>query len=115
MNPEAAHDLDLDLDRTALIAYDVNRRQLEPSDPARREAMQPVLEAWVRLIGAARAARVPVLYTTPVSRADGADVVLLPTDLSARTGTPSLTNAIEGTEDAGFRRRSRRARRTTSS
>ena len=102
MNPEAEHDLDLDLDRTALIAYDVNRRQLEPSDPARREAMRPVLEAWVRLIGAAREARVPVLYTTPVSRADGADVVLLPTDLSARTGTPSLTNAIEGTEDAGF-------------
>ena len=102
MNPEAEHDLDLDLDRTAVIAYDVNRRQLEPSDPARREGMRPVLEAWVRLIGAAREARVPVLYTTPVSRADGADVVLLPTDLSARTGTPSLTNAIEGTEDAGF-------------
>ena len=102
MNPEAALDLDLDLDRTALIAYDVNRRQLEPSDPARREAMRPVLEAWVKVIGAARSARVPVLYTTPVSRADGADVVLLPTDLGARTGTPSLTNATEGTEDAGF-------------
>jgi maleamate amidohydrolase len=80
----------------------VNKRQLEPADPARREAMRPVLESWVRLIGAARVARVPVLYTTPVSRADGADVVLLPTDLSARTGTPSLTNAIEGTEDAAF-------------
>ena len=102
MNPEAALDLDLDLDRTALIAYDVNRRQLEPSDPARREAMRPVLEAWVKLIGAARSARVPVIYTTPVSRADGADVVLLPTDLGARTGTPSLTNATEGTEGAGF-------------
>ena len=92
----------LDLRRTALIAYDVNRRQLTPADPARREAMCPVLEAWVRLIGAARAAGLPVLYTTPVSRADGADVVLLPTDLSARTGTPSLTNAVEGTPDAGF-------------
>jgi maleamate amidohydrolase len=102
VNPEAALDLDLDLDRTALIAYDVNRRQLEPSDPARREAMRPVLEAWVKLIGAARSARVPVIYTTPVSRADGADVVLLPTDLGARTGTPSLTNTTEGTEDAGF-------------
>jgi len=31
---------------------------------------------------------VPVIYTTPVSRADGADVVLLPTDLSAETGVP---------------------------
>ena len=102
MNPEAALDVELDLDRTALIAYDVNRRQLEPTDPARREAMRPVLEAWVRLIGAARTAGVPVIYTTPVSRADGADVVLLPTDLGARTGTPSLTNATEGTEDAGF-------------
>ena len=102
MNPEALHPIELDLERTALIAYDVNRRQLEPADPARREAMRPVLEAWGRLIGAARAARLPVLYTTPVSRADGADVVLLPTDLGARTGTPSLTNAIEGSEDAGF-------------
>src|SRR5688500_8545302 len=73
VNPEAEHDLDIDLDRTALVAYDVNRRQLEPSDRARREAMRPVLEAWVRLIGAARQVRMPVLYTTPVSRADGAD------------------------------------------
>jgi nicotinamidase-related amidase len=37
-----------------------------------------------------------------VSRADGADVVLLPTDLSARTGVPSLTNGVEGTFEAGF-------------
>ena len=92
----------LDLGRTALTAYDVNRRQLTPGDAARREAMRPVLDAWVRLIGAARAAGVPVIYTTPVSRADGADVVLLATDLSVRTGTPSLTNATEGTPDAGF-------------
>ena len=102
MNPEASLELDLDLERTALIAYDVNKRQLEPADPARRESMRPVVEAWVRLIDAARSAQVPVVYTTPVSRADGADVVLLPTDLGARTGTPSLTNAAEGSEDAGF-------------
>src|ERR1700716_1959447 len=44
----------------------------------------------------------PIIYTTPVSRADGADVVLLPTDLSVETGTPSLTNCVEGTTDAGF-------------
>jgi len=44
----------------------------------------------------------PIIYTTPVSRADGADVVLLPTDLSVATGTPSLTNCIEGSDDAGF-------------
>ena len=43
--------------------------------------MRPVLEAWVRMITVTRAAGVPVVYTTPVSRADGADVVLLPTDL----------------------------------
>ena len=102
MNPEASLPLELDLDRTALIAYDVNTRQLEPADSARREVMRPVVEGWVQLIGAARAAGVPVIYTTPVSRANGADVVLLPTDLGARTGTPSLTNAMEGTEDAGF-------------
>jgi nicotinamidase-related amidase len=92
----------LDPRRTALIAYDVCRRALTPSDPARRTAMRPVLDAWVRIIVAARTAGVPVIYTTPVSRADGADVVMLPTDLSAETGVPPLTNAVEGTEDAGF-------------
>ena len=64
--------------------------------------MRPVLDAWVRMIATARAAGVPVIYTTPVSRADGADVVMLPTDLSAETGVPPLTNAVEGTPDAGF-------------
>jgi maleamate amidohydrolase len=92
----------LDQSRTALIAYDVCRRALTPPDPARRAAMRPVLDAWVSLIAAARAAGVPVIYTTPVSRADGADVVLLPTDLSAETGVPPLTNGIEGSEGAGF-------------
>lgn len=92
----------LDPRRTALIAYDVCQRALTPADPARRAAMRPVLDAWVRVIALARAAGVPVIYTTPVSRADGADVVLLPTDLSAETGTPPLTNGIEGTTEAGF-------------
>ena len=92
----------IDPRRAALIAYDVCRRALAPSDPARNAAMRPVLDAWVRMIAIARAAGVPVIYTTPVSRADGADVVLLPTDLSAETGVPPLTNATEGTPDAGF-------------
>ena len=92
----------IDRRRAALIAYDVCRRALAPSDPARRAAMRPVLDAWVRMIAAARAAGVPVIYTTPVSRADGADVVMLPTDLSVETGVPPLTNAVEGTVDAGF-------------
>jgi len=92
----------LDPTRTALIAYDVCRRALTPADPGRREAMRPVLESWVRLIAAARAAGLPVIYTTPVSRADGADVVMLPTDLSAETGTPPLTNSVEGSRDAEF-------------
>ena len=92
----------LDGRRTALIAYDVCRRALTPADPARQAAMRPVLDAWVRLIGVARAAGLPVIYTTPVSRADAADVVLLPTDLSAETGVPPLTNGIEGTPEAGF-------------
>jgi maleamate amidohydrolase len=64
--------------------------------------MRPVLDAWVTLIGACRARAMPIIYTTPVSRADGADVVLLPTDLSVATGTPSLTNCTEGTPEAGF-------------
>ena len=97
--PESDH---LDPRRTALIAYDVCRRALTPADPTRRAAMRPVLDAWARTIGIARAAGVPVIYTTPVSRADGADVVMLPTDLSAETGVPPLTNATEGTDDAGF-------------
>jgi len=92
----------IDPRRTALIAYDVCRRALTPSDPTRRAAMRPVLEAWVSMIAAARASGVPVIYTTPVSRADGADVVLLPTDLAAETGVPPLTNGIEGTVEAGF-------------
>lgn len=92
----------LDRRRTALIAYDVCRRALAPADPARQVVMQAVLVAWVRLISLARATGLPVIYTTPVSRADGADVVLVPTDLSAETGVPSLTNAVEGSAEAGF-------------
>jgi maleamate amidohydrolase len=86
----------IDRQRTALIAYDVCRRALTPAP------MRPVLDAWIRMIGHARAAGVPVIYTTPVSRADGADVVMLPTDLSAQSGVPPLTNTVEGSDDAGF-------------
>ena len=88
--------------RAALVAYDVCRRALAPSDPARWAAMRPVHDAWVQMSAAARAAGVPVIYTTPVSRSDGADVVMLLTDLSAETGVPPLTNAVEGTAEAGF-------------
>src|SRR5436190_10195756 len=97
--PEAER---LDRRRTALIAYDVCRRALTPADPARRDAMRPVLDAWVRMIAACRARGIPIIYTTPVSRADRSDVVLLPTDLSVETGVPSLTNGVEGTPEAGF-------------
>src|SRR5881409_3843734 len=92
----------IDTSRASLMVYDACRRALTPADPARRAAMRPVLDAWVTLIAACRARAMPVIYTTPVSRADGADVVLLPTDLSAETGVPSLTNCVEGTPDAGF-------------
>ena len=92
----------IDRRRAVLIAYDVCRRALAPSDPARRAAMRPVLDAWAQMIAVARAAGVPVSYTTPVSRSDSADVVMLPTDLSAETGVPPLTNAVEGTAEAGF-------------
>src|SRR5262245_17145914 len=97
--PDTEH---IDRRRAALIAYDVCRRALTPADPSRRAMMRPVLEAWVQMIAAAREARVPVIYTTPVSRADGADVVMLPTDLSTESGVPPLTNAVEGTAEAGF-------------
>src|SRR5438477_2212593 len=92
----------IDASRAALIVYDACRRALTPADPGRRAAMRPVLDAWVALVGACRSRAMPIIYTTPVSRADGADVVLLPTDLSTATGTPSLTNCVEGTLDAGF-------------
>ncbi len=91
-----------DASRAALLVYDACRRALTPADPARRASMRPALDAWVTLIGACRARAIPVIYTTPVSRADGADVVLLPTDLSVQTGVPSLTNCVEGTPEAGF-------------
>jgi hypothetical protein len=42
----------IDQRRAALIAYDVCRRALAPSDPARRAAMRPVLDAWVQMIAA---------------------------------------------------------------
>src|SRR5947208_14482315 len=92
----------IDTARAALIVYDACRRALTPADPTRRAAMRPVLDAWVALIAACRARAMPIIYTTPVSRADGADVVLLPTDLSAQTGVPSLTNCVESTPEAGF-------------
>jgi maleamate amidohydrolase len=92
----------IDRSRTVLIAYDVCRRALTPPDSVRRAAMRPVLDAWVKVIALARSAGLPVIYTTPVSRADGADVVMLPTDLSAETGVPPLTNTVEGSADAGF-------------
>ena len=92
----------IDPNRTALIAYDVCKRILTPKDPAARERMRPHLESWAVLIDACREMRIPIIYTTPVSRADGADVVMLPTDLSAETGTPPLTNGVEGSEDAEF-------------
>ena len=101
MSTRAASDR-IDSSRAVLIVYDACRRALTPADPARRAAMWPVLDAWVALIGACRARAMPIIYTTPVSRADGADVVLLPTDLSVQTGVPSLTNCIEGTPEAGF-------------
>ena len=92
----------IDRRRTVLIAYDVCRRALCPSDPARMTVMRPVVDAWMQMIAVARAVGVPVIYTTPVSRSDGADVVILPTDLSLETGVAPLTNAIEGTAAAGF-------------
>lgn len=101
MNAKAMPDR-IDTARAALIAYDVCRRALTPTDPARRATMRPVLDAWATLIGACRKRGIPIIYTTPVSRADGADVVLLPTDLSVQTGVPSLTNCVEGSPDAGF-------------
>ena len=63
----------IDRRRAALIAYDVCRRALTPADPGRRDAMRPVLDAWVRVIAVARAA-----------------------------GVPPLTNGVEGTAEAGF-------------
>ena len=46
----------IDPRRTALIAYDVCRRALVPSDPARAAAMRPMLDARVRMIALGRRA-----------------------------------------------------------
>src|SRR2546425_12965787 len=106
MSTRAASDR-IDSSRAVLIVYDACRRALPPADPARRAAMRPVLDAWVTLIGACRARAMPIIYTTPVSRPDGADVVLLPTDLSVQTGVPSLTNCVEARPTRASRTRSR--------
>lgn len=92
----------IDPTTTALIAYDVCKRILTPADPAARERMRPHLESWAVLINSCREMGIPIIYTTPVSRANGDDVVMLPTDLSAETGTPPLTNTVEGSEDSEF-------------
>ncbi|MCC7367096.1 MAG: cysteine hydrolase [Chloroflexi bacterium] len=92
----------IDPTTTALIAYDVCKRILTPPDPAARERMRPHLESWAVLINSCREMGIPIIYTTPVSRANGDDVVMLPTDLSAETGTPPLTNTVEGSEDSEF-------------
>lgn len=42
--------------------------------------MRPVLDAGVQMIAVARTVGVPMIYTTPVKRSDGADIVMLPTD-----------------------------------
>src|SRR5258707_5382685 len=72
----------IDQRRAALVAYDVCRRALAPPDPARRAAMRPLLDAWGPMIAAARGARVPVTYTTPVSRSVESDLGTLATCLS---------------------------------
>ena len=59
----------LDPSRTALIAYDVCKRILTPKDPAARERMRPALESWAVLINGCRELGIPIIYTTPVSRA----------------------------------------------
>ena len=92
----------IDPARAAFIAYDACWRHLTPADAERRQRMRPVLDAYVTLIGACRSLQIPLIFTTPVSRADGADVTLLPTDLSLESGVPSLTNCIEGSREAGF-------------
>jgi hypothetical protein len=48
----------IDRRRAVLIADDVCRRALTPSDPARRAGMRPALKAWVQMIAAALVARV---------------------------------------------------------
>ena len=105
LSPQESCDARTRTHRSAPRGADRLRRLPARADPVGSRAagaMRPVLDAWVRMIAAARAAGVPVIYTTPVSRADGADVVMLPTDLSAETGVPPLTNGIEGTPEAGF-------------
>jgi hypothetical protein len=61
-------------------------------------AMGPVLDAWAQMIVAVRGESVPMLYTTPDSGSDGADVVMLPTRLSAETGVWSAAARRRGAE-----------------
>lgn len=92
----------IDPKRSAVIVYDIVSRTVRGRDPAYQQWLreQRFVENWVSLVGEARRRAVPVIYTTPVSRADGADVATCLTDLSAETGVPPLTNCIEGSDDA---------------
>jgi hypothetical protein len=101
----------IDRRRAALIAYDVCRRALTPSDAARRAAMRPLLDAWIQIIAVARTAGVPVIYTTPVSRSDGADVVMLPTDLSGGERRGAAHQRCRGDGRGRLPRRDRAAAR----
>ena len=101
----------IDPHRTALIAYDVCRRALDPG----RSRAQGRNAARARRLGGDDRARpvagVPVIYTTPVSRADGADVVMLPTDLSAETGHAATHQRDRGHAGGRLPRRNRAAGR----
>ena len=106
----------IDRRRTALIAYDARRRALTPPIPLRATAIRPASPTPGRdMIAAARAAGVPVIYTTPVSRADGADVVMLPTDLRRRPAHRRSPTASRGRPGPASPTRSPRGPRITSS
>ena len=103
----------IDPSRTALIAYDVCKRILTPADPAARERMRPHLESWAVLINACRDLQIPIIYTTPVSRADGAEEV--ESELAATGNLPTfLAQLVEHGRDVPSEMREAAARRSGS-
>ena len=86
----------IDRRRVALIAWDVCRRALTLSDHARRAAIRPVLEAWVRMIAATRSAgRAGDLHDASPAAA------MAPTSSCCRRGKSARLDPTEASDACG--------------
>ncbi len=74
----------LDPARTALLIFDMLNGHIKTGEPATRTRYQPVIANAVRLLAAARAARMVVAYAVASHRSDSTTSALLLTDTDNR-------------------------------